>query len=606
MNFLFLSIPVLFLSSIVILLFGKKFPKIIFLGHIICFLVLVFSISTLFLSQEISVSFSWINLDNLKINLGFTLDRLSGLLYFVVSLISLIIQIYSLKYMKGDKNFSRYFAFLTFFQAAMIGLILTNNFLLLLIFWELVSLSSYLLIGFWYDRPNAAIASKKAFLTTKLGDLSLVFGLFLIFTTFHSFDFSEIFDQISATEITTLTVISLCIAIAAFGKSAQLPFSVWLPDAMAGPTPVSALIHAATMVAAGVYLIARMMPIFTKVSLTVVLIIGVSTAFISALSALNQKDIKKVLAFSTISQLGYMMAGLGVLNIIGGIFHLVTHAFFKALLFLAAGSIIHLFHTQNLDKIKSSKLKYTRIMFLIGALALAGIFPFSGFFSKEIILDSVFNNKFVFILLLFISFLTSFYIFRVYFKIFKPGEGKKESSIFIYSMMILAFFSIIAGFVFKDYIFQLGEGLKANIGLSVFGLLFPVSGILFAWLKYKKNAFHWLKIPEFFLNISKNNFYLDKIYEFLILNPLAFLSKTCAFIDQKIIDGFIWLIAKLTGLFSAFSRIFDIKFLDEFINDIGWFIKIDASILRKIQTGNIQTYIFVFLIGMIVLIFRFT
>lgn len=602
---IFSSIPALFITSIIILIFGRKYKNIYFLGHATAFFALILSIFALTNTQEIIYSFSWINLENLKINFGFGLDRLSALMYFVVALVSLVIQIYSLRYMQGDKNFSRYFAFLTFFQASMLGLVLTNNLLLLLIFWELVGLSSYLLIGFWHHKEKAAIASKKAFLTTKLGDLGLVFSLLLIFTTFHSFDFSEVFNQISTIEITILTVISLCIAIAAFGKSAQLPFLTWLPDAMAGPIPVSALIHAATMVAAGIYLIARMMPLFTEISLTVVLIVGTLTTLIAALSALSQKDIKKVLAFSTISQLGYMMAGLGVLNIVGGIFHLITHAFFKALLFLSAGSIIHIFHTQNLDKIEASKLKYTRIMFLIGALALAGIFPFSGFFSKEIILDSIFNNKIIFILLLFISFLTSFYIFRVYFKIFKTGEEKKESRELIYPMGVLAFFSITAGFIFKNYIFQLGEIHKTNLGLLIFGLIFSLSGIFLAWLKYKKVKFS-LKFNENLMKISLNNFYLDEIYNILILKPLGFLSKTCAFIDQKIIDGFIWLITKITKLFSDLSGKFDLSFLDGLVNDIGWFIKIDASILRKIQTGNIQTYIFVFLIGMIVLIFRFT
>lgn len=437
-----LSVLVLFLpllGFVITLLLGKKF-KAIYLFEIFI-LISAFAISSViaftklnyFTDINLVEEFEWINLNNMPIIgnvpivLGIMLDNISVLMLFVVSLISMLVHIFSIAYMKGDLRYNRYFAYLGIFTFSMNGIVLTHNILMMYIFWELVGLSSYLLIGFWYEKKSASDAGKKAFIVNRVGDLGMFAGILILFTTYKTFTFDQIFYQISQGNLPFdsgfwLTVVGILIFCGAIGKSAQFPLHVWLPDAMEGPTPVSALIHAATMVAAGVYLVVRVFPIFTGDALTFIAIIGALSAFIPATIALTQNDIKKVLAYSTVSQLGYMIMALGVGAYSFAFFHLVTHAFFKACLFLGSGSVIHAMHHEqdirNMGGLRK-KLPLTYATFLISTLAISGVPLTSGFLSKDGILAGTYafgnlTGNWVFAFVgFFVALLTAFYMFRL-------------------------------------------------------------------------------------------------------------------------------------------------------------------------------------------------
>jgi NADH-quinone oxidoreductase subunit L len=394
-----------------------------------------------FVDKDIVSEFTWITLGSTSVKLGMLLDNLSVIMIFTVTLISLLVHIYSVAYMKGDIRFSRYFAYLGFFTFSMTGIVFTHNFLMMYIFWELVGISSYLLIGFWYEKKSASDAGKKAFLVNRVGDVGMFLGILILFLTYDTFSFDTIFSQISngilpfGTE-TGLTIAGLLIFCGAVGKSAQFPLHVWLPDAMEGPTPVSALIHAATMVAAGVFLVARVFTMLTGDALFIIALIGMLSAFIPATIALTQNDIKKVLAYSTISQLGYMIMALGVGAYTFAFLHLITHAFFKACLFLGSGSVIHaMHHEQDITKMGGlrKKLPLTYYTFVIASLALSGIPLTSGFLSKDGILAGAtayasLTGHWLFpIAGFFVAMLTAFYMFRLIILTFhsKPVDQHK-------------------------------------------------------------------------------------------------------------------------------------------------------------------------------------
>lgn len=451
-----LAITILFLPLVgfaIVLLFGKRYKKLYLVEVGIITVALLLSIFTAFIkltnyaSDTIISQFTWIDLGNvptighLTVNLGIMIDNVTVIMLFVVTLISALVHYFSIAYMAGDKRFSRYFAYLGIFTFSMLGIVIADNLLMIYIFWELVGLSSYLLIGFWYEKKSASDAGMKAFLTNRIGDIGMFIGILILFTNYHTFSFHEIFTHISNGVVPFgsngwLTAAGILIFMGAVGKSAQVPLHVWLPDAMEGPTPVSALIHAATMVAAGVYLVARIFAMLTADAMLVIALFGAVTSIFAASIALTQNDIKKVLAYSTVSQLGYMVMALGVGAYTFAFFHLVTHAFFKGLMFLGSGSVIHSMHHEqdmrNMGGLKK-KMPITYITFLIGTLAISGVPLTSGFLSKDGLLAGTwaFGNLTGHYLIPIIGFvvagMTAFYMFRLVIMTFhgKPNNQEK-------------------------------------------------------------------------------------------------------------------------------------------------------------------------------------
>lgn len=445
-----LLLPVV--SFILLIFFGKKFEKLYLVGTGILFAALALSIAiaysmlSSYSGQTIGFSFTWIDfgivpkLGPLSIELGIEINNVTALMMVVVNIISALVHLYSIEYMSGDIRYSRYFAYLGLFTFSMLGIVITDNILMMYIFWELVGLSSYLLIGFWFEKDSAADAGKKAFLVNRVGDIGMFIGILILFTSYGTFKFSEIFEQISMGNLpldstATLTVTGILIFMGAVGKSAQFPLHVWLPDAMEGPTPVSALIHAATMVAAGVYLIVKIFVMLTADAMLVIAVVGGITSFVAATIALTQNDIKKVLAYSTVSQLGYMVLAVGVGAYAFAFFHLVTHAFFKACLFLGSGSVIHAMHHEQDIRYMGGlrkKMPITYYTFLISTLAISGVPLFSGFLSKDGILAGslAFGNLTGHWLLPVLGFtvaaMTAFYMFRLVIITFHGEPRDKE------------------------------------------------------------------------------------------------------------------------------------------------------------------------------------
>ncbi len=531
----------------------------------------------------------WFETGHVQISLGAILDPISVMMIVVVSLVSLLIQIYSRGYMHGDPGFSRYYAFLSLFTFSMLLLVLSNNFIQMFISWELVGVCSYLLIGFWYYKPSATEAGKKAFIVTRVGDVGFLIGILLIFSLYGTFDFFE-FSSIVEKGISSfiLALIVILIFCGAVGKSAQLPLHVWLPDAMEGPTPVSALIHAATMVAAGVYLVARLFDVFScsPIAMSIVAVIGCGTAIFSATIALAQNDIKRIIAYSTISQLGYMMLALGCYGYTAGTFHLMTHAFFKALLFLCAGSVIHAIHSNDIWDAGGliRRMPITGWTFLVGALALSGIPPFSGFFSKEMVLVSVYHkNPALFILAIITVFLTATYIFRLFFVVFcgeEKGHCHESPPSMTIPMIILAILSVISGFwehQVSHYIHFGDVYHKKDILITIISVFMAVFGIFLSWLIYAKKVLS-LSNP-IITPILANKYFVDEIY-------------------GKTVIGFTWMTSKISGLFDKYV-------IDGIINGLGVVVIGTGRIIRNIQTGFVQTYIFAIVIGVIFFIIIF-
>jgi len=537
-------------------------------------------------------SLTWMKMPGLEINMGVLIDPLAAVMLMVVTIVTVLVQIYSMGYMEDDSSYTRFFAYLSLFASSMLGLIISNNYFQIFFFWELVGLCSYLLIGFWYSKPSAADAGNKAFITNRVADFGFLIGILLLFVQFDTFNFMEITEGIeSLNNPGMLTVTAFLVFLGPVGKSAQFPLHVWLPDAMEGPTPVSALIHAATMVAAGVYLLARGFILFESVEsiMTIIAYVGGFTAIFAATIAVVENDIKRILAFSTLSQLGYMVMAIGLGSMTAGMFHLTTHAFFKALLFLGAGSVIHALHEeQNIWKMGGlyKKMKVTTTTFILAALALSGIPPFAGFWSKDEILNVALHENFIlYVVGVIAAFLTSFYMFRLIFVAFFGEENlelhpHESPACMTVPMSILAVFSIFIGFIGAPFIekgfgyyinagHHVVEGL--NWGLMINSSLIAVAGIISAWLIYHVELIDPEVIAKKFWPIHKllyNKYYIDEIYGWLINNIWDRSATICRWIDLKIIDG---------------------------ISDgLGNFTRGSGGKLRFIHTGQLQTYALIF------------
>tara|TARA_B110000438_G_scaffold255742_1_gene262753 strand:+ start:6107 stop:7900 length:1794 start_codon:yes stop_codon:yes gene_type:complete len=566
-----------------------------------------------------TIVFNWISIGEIDLNFSLMIDPLTAIMLVVVSGISFLVQIYSIGYMHGDKSFNRYFSFMALFTGSMLGLVMSRNILQLFIFWELVGVSSYLLIGFWHERKSAAAAAKKAFIMTRLGDFGFLFSIIYLFNLNPDFlNIHILYEAIINNDISTkvATILSLGFLIGAIGKSAQFPLHSWLPDAMEGPTSVSALIHSATMVTAGVFLIARLFPLFQISNLmTLIAIIGATTSFIAATMALTTTDIKRVLAYSTISQLGYMFMALGLGAYTAAVFHLFTHAFFKAGLFLSAGSVHHASGTFNMKYMGGlkSKMKYTYYSMLICSFSLSGLFPLSGFWSKDEIILSAFNHGgslglICMIIGLLVAFMTSFYMFRAisltFYGDFRGGGDKEiedlknkklpvpetldhvhleESPKYMtYPILLLSFFAIFIGYfanpVFSNLlfidkhlfglflekslaVFQFHGSHEFNFSIALVSTFISIIGILFGISIYRKKT--TLDKSKYFNSINNfldKKYFIDYVYEKLIVQNI-FYEIICAgfeWVDKNIFDAININLSKFIGRLSLRS----LKFQD--------------------------------------------
>jgi NADH-quinone oxidoreductase subunit L len=546
--------------------------------------------------------FNWITSGSLNISAAYLVDPLSLTMCLIITGVGFLIHIYSIGYMHGDKGFARFFAFLNLFIFAMLNLVLGDNLLLMFLGWEGVGLCSYLLIGFFYEKKFAGDAANKAFWVNRIGDFGFMLAMFFIFINFGSLNFLQIFAAIPGTAVTStvFTIITLLLFVGATGKSAQIPLFIWLPDAMAGPTPVSALIHAATMVTAGVYMIARTSALFAMapISMNVVLIIGCATAFMAATIAVAQNDIKKILAYSTVSQLGFMFMAMGIGAFSTGIFHVMTHAFFKALMFLAAGSVIHGMHDeQDVTKMGGlkNKMKITFLTFLMGGIAIAGIPPFSGFFSKDEILSKLFfsGNYVIFGIGLLTAFMTAFYVFRLISLTFYGKPRYDEAHVHPHEspatmtipLIILAVLSVVGGFIGMPHI--IGHNyiehwlepvftqalaiipehhiiVSTEIILICVSVVVALTSVLISFNMFKSGE----KLYAFsggFYNLLKDKYRVDELYDAIIVKPLRWLTE-------------------------IFYKIFDVKVIDGAVNGLASFFLNLSVDWRRIQTGIVQDY----------------
>lgn len=559
-------------AFVVLALTGRKlkFGPFIAIGAMATSLILSIVVAYKYISQNmqpIDQSFSWFSIPGYKdITVGFLVDPLSIMMLVVVTTVSFLCQIYSLGYLKGDERLNWFYAAMSLFTFAMLAFVVSNNYLQVLIAWELVGLCSYFLIGFWFTRDYVPPAASKAMIVTRFADFPMLLGILLLFFYVGSFEFAPTFDFVASGQMPTATVtlIAILLFIGAVGKSAQFPLHTWLPDAMAGPSPVSALIHAATMVAAGVFLVARSFPIFevSTTALAVVAIIGGFTAFFAATIGMATLDIKRIVAYSTCSQLGYMMAALGVGSITASMFHLMTHAFFKAMLFLAAGSVIHALHTQNIFEMGGvrRKMQISFIAFIVGALALAGIPPLSGFWSKDMILTQAFNegNMLVFVLGLLTVFITAFYIFRLVFVTFTGKQSHATEHAhesppvmwvpFITLLVITVGIGLASipignwhglGHWFGEFLAASGgHPVEENNLVVAMSVSAAVLGIGLAYLIYYSKVFDLMKLQalSFLQRGAYNRWYFDEIYDASFVKTTIGLSRASLFADVKGID----------------------------------------------------------------------
>ncbi len=563
--------------------------------------------------------YTWIEATPLSIEAAFRLDRLASVLTLIITGVGFLIHVYSVGYMHDDEDEARYFAYLNLFTASMLVLVLGDSLPILFIGWEGVGLCSYLLIGFWYKDLANADAGQKAFIANRIGDAAFLIGMFLLFWTLvdlgqPSLRFTDINAMAAALQSQApgiVTIVCLLLLVGATGKSAQIPLYVWLPDAMAGPTPVSALIHAATMVTAGVYMMCRLSPLYvqSEIALNVVAIIGAATALLAATIAVVQRDLKKILAYSTVSQLGYMVLAVGVGAFSAAIFHLMTHAFFKALLFLCAGSVMHAMHGE-LDVYKMGGLRkqmpITALTFLVGALAIAGVPIFAGFFSKDLILESAFagGHYVIWIVGLCAAALTAFYVFRAYFLAFE-GESRVEPhraahlhespSTMTLPLVLLAVLSLVGGWVGLPHGVlwgnQIDHYLQPSLAalhggehhlaggtvllLTLLATAIALSSIVLAYSMYGRSLGSADRLQQKFAGLHEtlwNKYYVDEFYAAVVLKPYMELSRLCwQVLDAKGIDGAVNGLARVVG-------------------GVG-----DG--LRRLQTGNVQSYALVMLVG---------
>ena len=575
-----------------------------------------------FHGSRFTVRWAWLSSSDPTWAVGLAVDGLSWVMLFVVTSIGTLIAIYSIGYMRGDKHFSRFFAYLSFFCASMLGLVMADHFLLLYVCWELVGLGSYLLISFYFEKPAAAAAGRKAFLTTRIGDTGLLVGILLLLWTAGTLRFDQLDSVRGLISGELCTVISLLIFLGAVGKSAQIPLHVWLPDAMEGPTPVSALIHAATMVAAGVYLVARTLPLFTPESLQVVLIIGLATHLLAGTVALTMTDMKRVLAYSTISQLGLMMTALGLGAVALAMFHLVTHAFFKALLFLGAGSVIHATEQQELGRLGGLRraMPWTAGVFLVAAVSMSGIFPLSGFWSKDAILLAAGHDvPWVMWALLAGAVMTAAYIFRLYLRCFhgapaSPGTHAHESSpLMVVPMVLLAVGAVAVGLAGSPWLHApllnlLGAG-DVHEGLDLSVLLWStVAAGIGIWLAWTVGVRSRTVLPALlrpigrtWTSLAAHTYYVDAMYDRLIVQPVLRLATACSHFDFKVLDGAVNGVGEAGRAVSQWKDRFDRLVVDRIVNGIAQATRGCGAALRWIQTGIIQQYLLVVVIAVIVI-----
>ncbi|MCB9033664.1 MAG: NADH-quinone oxidoreductase subunit L [Chitinophagales bacterium] len=619
-------IPLLpLLSFLIIALAGKKLPKSITTylapGSVAIAFLLSFYLLIQQLSNPITTTvnlFDWINIENLYIPFGFLVDNLTVTFLVIITGIGCLIHIYSTGYMHEEKDYNRFFAYLNLFIFFMLLLVMGNNFLIMFIGWEGVGLCSYLLIGFWYQNKAYSSAANKAFIMNRIGDLGFLLGIILCFGVFGSIIFTDIFssNDIIITNGRLITAITLLLFVGAMGKSAQIPLYTWLPDAMAGPTPVSALIHAATMVTAGIYLVARCSVLFNAAPITsnFIAIIGVSTSLLAATIAIFQNDIKKVLAYSTVSQLGLIFLSLGVGAYTAGVFHVVTHAFFKALLFLGAGSVIHgMSGEQDIRSMGGlkSKMPITHKTFLIGTIAISGIPPLAGFFSKDQILASVFEgHKVLFVLGLLASLMTVFYMFRLYFLTFHGKfRGTNAQEIHVHEspksmtipLLVLAVLSVVGGFI--GFPHELGKllnfsngidhfllhnisqqefhiGLNTELALMAITLVLIAIMVYIAWqLFVKKESIPSKEETEMSLGkqVIYHKYYIDELYDIVIVKPIDSLAQL---------------------LYQFFEKLG----LDGFINTMAKSVKRLSEIFKLTQNGNLSYYLITIVIAIVLII----
>lgn len=563
--------------------------------------------------------FSWISAGKLSIPFSFLVDPLSSLFLLIITGIGFLIHLYSIGYMHDDEGFSRFFAYLNLFVFFMLLLVLGSNYLIMFVGWEGVGLCSYLLIGFWFKNTAYNNAAKKAFIMNRIGDLGFLLGIILIFVTFGSISYGDVFEQAKhfVGDNSVITAIALLLFIGAMGKSAQLPLYTWLPDAMAGPTPVSALIHAATMVTAGIYMVSRSNILYTlsPFAMEVVAVVGVCTALFAATIGLAQNDIKKVLAYSTVSQLGYMFLALGVGAYTGAVFHVMTHAFFKALLFLGAGSVIHAMSgEQDIRKMGGLKkyIPITHLTFLLGTLAIVGFPGFSGFFSKDEILAHAWeHNKLLWFLGVLGAAMTTFYMFRLYFLTFKGSfRGTHEQEHHLHEspksmtipLIILAALSVVGGLigipevlgghhylehylkpVFEDSSFRLVHHLSHDTEYILMGVAITVMALslYYAYNTYVKNK----TLPENedaelkpLHKLVYKKYMIDELYENVFMKPINFIGD-------------------------ALHKVVDNQIVDGIVNGMGSLVSGVSGLIRQAQTGNTGFYVFVMVISIVLILF---
>ncbi len=560
----------------------------------------------------------WLKIGRFTIEMGYQVDNLTAVMLIVVTVVSSMVQIFSIGYMHGDRRYARYYGTLSLFTFAMLALVLADNFLLLLISWEIMGLCSYLLIGHWFEEEWPRMASIKAFLTTRVGDVAMMAGIWFLFARTGTFSFEKIAEMVEHGELAPLAVTIGALAVfgGAVGKSAQFPLHVWLPDAMAGPTPVSALIHAATMVAAGVYLVSRAYGIFafSPTALTVVAVIGGITALMAATIGTVMTDLKKVMAYSTISQLGYMMLALGVGGYTAGVFHLTTHAFFKALLFLTAGSVSHAVHTFEMHSMGglARKMPITYATFLIGAASLAGIPPFSGFWSKdEILLDAFHANKVLFWMGVLTAMVTAYYVTRATYLVFlgqprdhhKYHHAHESSAVMTVPLIILAVLAAVAGLPgsplmgkWFGHFITFGHGHEAEPVPMVMFLAIGASviGVVAGWAVYgariisREKVIHSLR-PLY--TLLKNKYYFDEIYHAAFVWTGHRLAELVAWFDLRVIDWIVNALGYGTVRLSQATGEFDLLVVDGLVNGVAGTVVATGRQARRLQTGYVQGYV---------------
>lgn len=570
--------------------------------------------------QPIENTLVWIDVPGLKVEMGTLLDPLSILMLMIVTGVGSLIHIFARGYMHGEEGFSRFFACLSLFIFSMLGIVLSTNYLQIFVFWELVGVASYLLIGYYYEKRSAAEASVKAFMVNKIGDFGFILGVLVLFYTVGSFNFQEIGHLLehggSHYAVGTLTLAALLIFCGAMGKSAQLPLHVWLPDAMEGPTPVSALIHAATMVVAGVYLVARTYPLLmlTPFAMEVVAYIGGATALFAATIAIAQNDIKRILAFSTLSQIGYMIMAMGVVNLSGdsftvdgytaAMFHVTTHAFFKALLFLGSGSVIHAVHSQDIWDMGGLRkyMPVTYWTFFVGYLALAGLPPFAGFWSKDLILGAAHDNGFTILFAMgsIAAFLTPFYMTRLWCVAFTGPKrtdhhAHESPAVMTVPLIILCVLSIVAGVIGEfglPFLNIHGFGSFIHYGheyhhgplhwdIMIQSTIIALLGLGLGWLIYGRKQVEKDMLPQklgALYEIFEHKYYFDEVYFWIVRNVYNKVSAFTNWCEVNIVIGF-------------------------FCNGLAFWTRQSGAILRLSQTGKVQSYAFIFVLGLSALVF---